>query len=248
VRAASQALRPGSRPSPLESSLLDLDDVRSRPPGVPDDGSVVGLDRAGPVLPGALLGADPEDPTAVALEGEPLVFVHVQVPVAREDDRISASGIREPRGVSSRLCRVFVPVELGEGQAPVAAVDDPLRARAPSCSRTPPPEQLADAVRTVHAGNALLAPEATRTLIRAFVRTGVPTSLPPEELRRLLTPRELEVPTLLARGRSNAEIAADLVSSEATAKTHVGHLLTKLGLRDRAQAIVLAYQTRPIEP
>jgi DNA-binding NarL/FixJ family response regulator len=111
-----------------------------------------------------------------------------------------------------------------------------------------PPEQLAEAVRTVHAGNALIAPEATRTLIRAFVRTRNPLSPPPEQLRRLLTPREIEVLTLLARGLSNAEIAADLVISEATAKTHVGHLLTKLDLRDRAQAIVLAYQTRLIEP
>jgi DNA-binding NarL/FixJ family response regulator len=111
-----------------------------------------------------------------------------------------------------------------------------------------PPEQLAEAVRTVHAGNALIAPEVTRSLIRAFVRTREPSSPPPEQLHRLLTPRELEVLTLLARGLSNAEIAAELVISEATAKTHVGHLLAKLDLRDRAQAIVLAYQTRLIEP
>ncbi len=111
-----------------------------------------------------------------------------------------------------------------------------------------PPEQLADAIRTVHAGNALIAPEVTRALIRAFARTHAPSSPPPEQLRRLLTPREIEVLTLLAHGLSNAEIAADLVISEATAKTHVGHLLTKLDLRDRAQAIVLAYQTRLIEP
>ena len=111
-----------------------------------------------------------------------------------------------------------------------------------------PPEQLTDAIRTVHAGNALIAPEVTRALIAAFVRTRDPSVPPPEQLRRLLTPRELEVLTLLARGRSNAEIAADLVISEATAKTHVGHILTKLDLRDRAQAIVLAYQSRLVEP
>jgi DNA-binding NarL/FixJ family response regulator len=110
-----------------------------------------------------------------------------------------------------------------------------------------PPEQLGDAVRTVHAGNALIAPEVTRALIRAFVRTPEPTAPPPEQLRCLLTPRELEVLTLLARGLSNAEIAVELVISEATAKTHVAHLLNKLHLRDRAQAIVLAYQTRLIE-
>jgi len=111
-----------------------------------------------------------------------------------------------------------------------------------------PPEQLTEAVRTVHAGNALIAPEVTRALIRAFARTRAPSSPPPEQLRRVLTPREIEVLTLLAHGLSNAEIAADLVISEATAKTHVAHLLTKLDLRDRAQAIVLAYQTRLIEP
>jgi DNA-binding NarL/FixJ family response regulator len=111
-----------------------------------------------------------------------------------------------------------------------------------------PPEQLADAVRTVHAGNALIAPEVTRSLIRAFVRAPGPAAPAPEQLRRLLTPREIEVLTLLSRGLSNAEIAAELVISEATAKTHVAHLLTKLDLRDRAQAIVLAYQSRLIEP
>lgn len=128
-------------------------------------------------------------------------------------------------------------------------VFDALRAGASGfLLKNTPPEQLADAVRTVHAGNALIAPEVTGALIRAFVRTPGPTAPPPEQLRRLLTPREIEVLTLLARGRSNAEIAADLVISEATAKTHVGHLLTKLDLRDRAQAIVLAYQSRLIEP
>jgi hypothetical protein len=86
---------------------------------------VVSLEGVRPVLARALLGADPEDPMAVALEGEPLVFVHVQVPVAREDDQVPASGLREPRGVSSCLSRLLVPVEVGEGQAPVAAGDDP---------------------------------------------------------------------------------------------------------------------------
>jgi predicted DNA-binding protein (UPF0251 family) len=96
-----------------------------------------------------------------------------------------------------------------------------------------PPEQLAEAIRLVNRGNALLAPEMTRSLIEAFARTLNPAVLPPEQLRAMLPPRELEVLTLVARGLSNAETAERLVISEATAKTHVGHILTKL---DRATA------------
>lgn len=111
-----------------------------------------------------------------------------------------------------------------------------------------PPEQLADAVRLVNRGNALIAPEVTRSLIEAFVRSPDPTALPPESLHEMLTRREIEVMTLLARGLSNTEIAEALVISETTAKTHVGHILAKLNLRDRAQAIVLAYESRLVEP
>jgi DNA-binding NarL/FixJ family response regulator len=111
-----------------------------------------------------------------------------------------------------------------------------------------PPEQLVEAVRLVDRGDALIAPEVTRALIQAFVRAPDPAAPPPEALQRLLTPREIEVLTLLAHGMSNAEIAEALVVSEATAKTHVGHILTKLDLRDRAQAIVLAYESRLVEP
>ena len=111
-----------------------------------------------------------------------------------------------------------------------------------------PPEQLADAVRLVDRGNALIAPEVTRSLIEAFVRTPDPAAPPPESLHEVLSRREVEVMTLLARGLSNAEIAQALVISEATAKTHIGHILAKLNLRDRAQAIVLAYESRLVEP
>jgi len=110
-----------------------------------------------------------------------------------------------------------------------------------------PPEQLAEAVRLVSSGNALIAPEVTRALVEAFTRAPVPNAPPPEQLRETLTPREIEVLTLLARGMSNTEIAEALVISEATAKTHVGHILTKLDLRDRAQAIVLAYESRLVQ-
>jgi len=111
-----------------------------------------------------------------------------------------------------------------------------------------PPEQLADAVRVVDQGNALIAPEVTRSLIEAFVRAPDPAAPPPESLLEALSQREIEVMTLLARGLSNAEIARTLVISEATAKTHVGHILAKLNLRDRAQVIVLAYESRLIKP
>jgi len=111
-----------------------------------------------------------------------------------------------------------------------------------------PPEQLAEAVRLVSRGDALIAPEVTRSLIEAFARVPHPSAPPPERLRKMLTPREIEVLTLLAGGVTNAEIAETLVISEATAKSHVSHILTKLGLRDRTQAVVLAYESGLVEP
>jgi DNA-binding NarL/FixJ family response regulator len=104
-----------------------------------------------------------------------------------------------------------------------------------------PPERLADAVRVVAAGDALLAPAITRRLIEGFVRRPAPGARAPTELSGL-TERELDVLKLLARGLSNIEIASSLFVSEATVKTHVTHILAKLSLRDRVQAIVLAYE------
>jgi DNA-binding NarL/FixJ family response regulator len=104
------------------------------------------------------------------------------------------------------------------------------------------PEQLAEAVRVAAAGDALLAPAITRRLIEEFVRRPPPGSGPPVELSEL-TDRELEVLKLIARGLSNAEIASTLFVSEATVKTHVTHVLAKLKLRDRVQAVVLAYES-----
>jgi DNA-binding NarL/FixJ family response regulator len=103
-----------------------------------------------------------------------------------------------------------------------------------------PPEQLLGAVRTVAAGEALLSPTVTRTVIRRFA--AVRRQAPPPAVADL-TPRELEVFRLITRGLSNAEIGAELYISDTTVKTHVTRLLQKLDLRDRAQAIVLAYQT-----
>ena len=108
--------------------------------------------------------------------------------------------------------------------------------------KSAPPEQLADGVRAVMAGDALLAPEITRRLLERFIRRPPPSGAVPPQVAEL-TPRELEVLRLIADGRSNAEIAAALVLSEATIKTHVNHILTKLRLRDRVQAVALAYRS-----
>jgi DNA-binding NarL/FixJ family response regulator len=109
-----------------------------------------------------------------------------------------------------------------------------------------PPEQLIAAVRIVAAGDALIAPAVTKRLIESFIRTAPPNS-PPAELQNL-TPREVEVLILVARGLSNAEIATDLVLSQATVKTHVKHVLAKLGVRDRVQAVVFAYEASLVTP
>jgi DNA-binding NarL/FixJ family response regulator len=103
-----------------------------------------------------------------------------------------------------------------------------------------PPEQLLAAVRTIAAGEALLSPSVTRRVIKRFAT--VRRQAPPAAVAHL-TPRELEVLRLITRGLSNAEIGAELFISDTTVKTHVTRLLQKLDLRDRAQAIVLAYQT-----
>jgi DNA-binding NarL/FixJ family response regulator len=102
------------------------------------------------------------------------------------------------------------------------------------------PEQLVEAIRTTAAGEALLAPAITRRLIEELV-SGPPPGATPDELARL-TDRELQVLKLVARGRSNTEIATELFIGEATVKTHVNRILSKLTLRDRVQAVVLAYE------
>jgi DNA-binding NarL/FixJ family response regulator len=107
-----------------------------------------------------------------------------------------------------------------------------------------PPEQLITAVRTVAAGEALLSPAITKRVIKQFARLRRPD--PPKELDEL-TARERDILRLIAGGLSNAEIGEQLYISETTVKTHVTHILQKLGLRDRVQAVVLAYQTGVIE-
>ncbi|TDC48191.1 response regulator transcription factor [Jiangella ureilytica] len=110
-----------------------------------------------------------------------------------------------------------------------------------------PAADLVHAVRVVAAGDALLAPSITRTLIADFARRPKPNRPRPERLR-VLTPRETEVLKLIAAGRSNGEIADLLVLAEQTVKTHVSRILMKLDLRDRAQAVVVAYETGLVQP
>ena len=109
-----------------------------------------------------------------------------------------------------------------------------------------PAEELVQAIRVVASGEGLLDPAVTRRVIEEFARTPAQTQPPPELAN--LTERELEVLHLIARGLSNAEIAARLYVSEATVKTHVARMLTKLRLRDRVQAVVYAYEHGVIRP
>jgi DNA-binding NarL/FixJ family response regulator len=102
-------------------------------------------------------------------------------------------------------------------------------------------ERLVEAIRVVHAGEALLSPSITRRLVEDFAARTDPPEMPSALLDEL-TPREREVLVLVARGLSNGEIAERLVVTEATVKSHVGHVLLKLGLRDRVQAVVFAYE------
>lgn len=102
--------------------------------------------------------------------------------------------------------------------------------------------QLAEEVRVVAAGEALLAPTVTKRLIAEFSRLGAPRGASTTRIKRL-TARETQVPALVAQGFSNAEIAAHLVVAEQTVKTHIGRILAKLGLRDRTQAAVFAWET-----
>lgn len=111
------------------------------------------------------------------------------------------------------------------------------------------PPDLLGAIRSVHAGDAVVAPSTTRRLLDHFAALpDTERPAPADDRLRLLTDREVEVLTLVARGRSNTEIAGDLVVAETTVKTHVGRLLAKTGSRDRVQLVVLAYEAGLVTP
>ena len=163
-----------------------------------------------------------------------VVLMDVRMPVL---DGIEAT--RRILAEPGRVPRVLVLTTFGLDEV----VFDALRAGASGFMlKDAPAEELIAAIRVVAAGDALLAPAVTRRLIEQFVRDHPPT-LPADATLDDLTRREREVLVLIARGLSNTEIATALVIGEATVKTHVGHLLLKLDLRDRAQLVVFAYES-----
>jgi DNA-binding NarL/FixJ family response regulator len=161
-----------------------------------------------------------------------VVLMDIRMPVL---DGIAATRRLILEGTRSRIL-VLTTFDLDE------YVFEALRAGASGfLLKDSPAEELVAAIRIVAAGNALLDPGVTRRVIDAFVRRPAPVARQ-VEAQASLTPREREVLELMARGRSNAEIAAGLFVSEATTKTHVSNVLAKLGLRDRVQAVIFAYE------
>ena len=177
---------------------------------------------------------------AAAAELEPdVVLMDIRMP---ELDGIAATQHLAQRGPAKT--RVLMLTTFDEDQL----VYEALRAGASGfLLKSAPPARLAEAVRVIAADEALLAPSITRRLVEDFVRRPPPGTAAPAEIEEL-TDREREVLALLARGLSNAEIANELVVSEATVKTHVNRLLGKLNLRDRLQAVVLAYEIGFVQP
>jgi DNA-binding NarL/FixJ family response regulator len=180
--------------------------------------------------------ADGRDAVTIARETHPdVVLMDIRMP---QLDGIEATRqiLSDPEAGNTRVL-ILTTFDLDE------YVYAALRAGASGfLLKDSPPEDLLDAIRVIAAGNALLAPSVTRTLIEEFAKQAAPNVVDGRILD-LITPREREVLCSIARGRSNSEIAEELHMSAATAKTHVSRLLSKLGARDRAQLVVIAYET-----
>jgi DNA-binding NarL/FixJ family response regulator len=182
--------------------------------------------------------------SAVAAHKPDVVLMDIRMPGmdGLEATRLITRGPATPHSAGSPKVVMLTTFDLDD------YVYEALRAGASGfLLKDSPRHDLIAAVRAAAAGDALLAPSVTRRLIEAFARRPPETSPSPSRLASL-TARERDVLLLLARGRSNAEIAAVLFVSEATVKTHVGNLLAKLGLRDRVQAVILAYETGIVVP
>jgi DNA-binding NarL/FixJ family response regulator len=182
--------------------------------------------------------ADGREAVRLAKELQPdVVLMDVRMP---ELDGIEATRQLRHAGVEARVL-VLTTFDLDE------YVYGAMRAGASGfLLKDAPREQLVTAVRTVGRGEALLAPAITKRLIERFVERPAPLEAAPALAE--LSGRELEVLRLVARGLSNAEIADELIIGEATVKTHVARVLRKLDLRDRVQAVVLAYESGVVEP
>ena len=183
--------------------------------------------------------SDGQECLRLVAETQPdVVLMDVRMPVL---DGIEATRRLSEAGSASRVL-ILTTFDLDE------YVYDAMRAGASGfLLKDAPREQLVSAVRVVARGEALLAPSVTKRLIEQFVRMPSPSDGVPEVMRELST-REREVLTLLVRGLSNSEIASRMILGEATVKTHVARLLAKLGVRDRMQAVILAYETGFIHP
>jgi DNA-binding NarL/FixJ family response regulator len=203
--------------------------------------------RAGVAL---LLGADPQlEVVAEVGDGQAAVEAvrRLEVDVAVIDIRMPVlDGVEATRQISrdGSATKVVVLTTYRADEGVYAA----LRAGALGfVLKDAVPAQLVEAVRRVAGGDAWLDPAVTRMLLRDFAARPMDSLPPPEDLQ-LLTPRERQVLVLLAHGKSNAEVALHLRLGEGTVKTHVSRVLTKLGLRDRAQAVVLAYRSGLVAP
>ena len=168
-----------------------------------------------------------------------VTLMDIRMPVL---DGIAATRTLREEGVATRVL-VLTTFDLDE------YVFEALRAGASGfLLKDAPAEELAAAIRVVASGDSLLAPGVTRRVIDAFVRRPARPSRGPDPALARLTPREVEVLGLLARGLSNLDIAERLFVSEATTKTHVSNVLAKLGLRDRVQAVIFAYENGVVVP
>jgi DNA-binding NarL/FixJ family response regulator len=201
-------------------------------------GFCVILEAAGFAVAGE--AADGAAAVAMAVSEQPdVVLMDIRMPVMdglEATRRILADGAGAPKVV------ILTTFDLDD------YVYEALRAGASGfLLKDAPRADLIAAVRIAAAGDALLAPSVTRRLIEAFARRPASGAPAPSRLASL-TRRERDILRLIARGNSNMEIARELVVSEATVKTHVGHLLAKLDLRDRVQAVILAYETGAITP
>jgi len=201
---------------------------------------------AQPGITVAALAADGAEAVTLARRTRPdVVLMDVRMPVL---DGLAATRelLQAGRGEPAPRVLMLTTFDLDE------YVYEALRAGASGfLLKDAPAAELVHAVRVVAAGDALLAPSVTRRLIEDFASRPRPQSQRQQDIQAAaarLTPREAEVLTLIARGMSNAEISASLVIAEQTTKTHVGRILMKLGLRDRAQAVVFAYESGLVTP